>query len=95
MARPEVWGVIVLHITAMVALLAGFVLALGALDFPIFDGIDGVTALLIGFALSFSSTVFAIKILGELSASTSRPHSDRCPRRPGHSGRRLSRGIDR
>ena len=71
LARPEVWGVTILHMTAMMALLTGYVLALAALGLPVFYGIDGLTALLIGFALSFSSTVFAIKVLDELSATTS------------------------
>lgn len=72
LARPEVWGVTVLHMAVVVALMTGFVMLLAGLGLPIFDRIDWLTALLIGFALSFSSTVFAIKILDELGATTSR-----------------------
>jgi predicted Kef-type K+ transport protein len=72
LARPEVWGVTVVHMAIVITLLTGFLLALAALGLPIFDRIDWLTALLIGFAFSFSSTVFAIKILDELSATTSR-----------------------
>ncbi len=38
---------------------------LGALGVPIFGSITPWTALLLGFALSFSSTVFAVKTLEE------------------------------
>jgi predicted Kef-type K+ transport protein len=45
---------------------------LAQLQIPLFDGIDLSAALLIGFALSFSSTVFAVKVLETLGASASR-----------------------
>ena len=72
LARPEVWGVAMIHMVSVVALLAVLVLAFAALGLPLFSGSDLVTALLIGFALSFSSTVFAVKILDELGATASR-----------------------
>ncbi len=72
LARPEVWGVTVIHMSIISALLAGFVLMLGAMGLPMFHAVNGSTALLIGFALSFSSTVFAVKILDELGASSTR-----------------------
>lgn len=72
LARPEVWGVTVIHMSLVVALMTGFLMTLATLGLPIFDQIDWPTALLISFALSFSSTVFAIKILDELGATTSR-----------------------
>ena len=72
LTRPEVWGVAVIHMATVTALLTGLILALGALHLPMFSGVSGGTALLIGFALSFSSTVFAVKIQDELGASASR-----------------------
>ena len=72
LARPEVWGVAVIHMSVMTALLAGFVLLLATTGLPLFSTVDGTTALLIGFVLSFSSTVFAVKILDELGMSASR-----------------------
>lgn len=72
LARPEVWGVAVIHMSAMTALMAGFVMLLAATGLPLFSNIDGTMALLIGFVLSFSSTVFAVKILDELGTTASR-----------------------
>jgi predicted Kef-type K+ transport protein len=72
LARPEVWGVAVIHMSVMTALLAGFVLLLAATGLPLFSNVDGTMALLIGFVLSFSSTVFAVKILDALGMSASR-----------------------
>ncbi len=72
LVRSEVWGVAVINMLIITALLAGFLLLLGAAGLPLFDTLDGTTALLIGFALSFSSTVFAVKILDEIGASSTR-----------------------
>lgn len=72
LAKPEVWGVASVHMVLITALLTGFLLLLAAIGLPLVTGIDTRTALLIGFALSFSSTVFAVKILDELGASNSR-----------------------
>jgi len=72
LARPEVWGVASIHMLLVTTLLTGFVLLLAGLGLPLVAGIDQETAWLIGFALSFSSTVFAVKILDELGASSSR-----------------------
>lgn len=69
--RPTVWIVgtsqLVLFTVALsaVALLA-IMLGLGPLA-----GLDQSDALIIGFALSFSSTVFAVKVLEDLGASNS------------------------
>ncbi|NNJ83386.1 MAG: potassium transporter Kef, partial [Gammaproteobacteria bacterium] len=72
LARPEVVGVAVTHMAVITLLLAGFVTLLAGTGIPLFSTIDTRQALLIGFALSFSSTVFAVKILDELGASASR-----------------------
>ena len=57
--RPAVWGGATLHMAITVVL---FGLLLFALPFGIFGTLDLATAALIAFALSFSSTVFAVKV---------------------------------
>ena len=71
LARPEVWGVASIHMVTITLLIAGLVMLFSSLGFSLFAGLDFYTALLIGFALSFSSTVFAIKILDQLGATMS------------------------
>lgn len=61
--RPEVWGVASLHMLAIVLLSTGVLLLLAVFEFPIIDKLTPFTAVLLGFALSFSSTVFAVKLL--------------------------------
>ena len=70
LARPEVWGVATLHMAAITLLIASMVLFLSYTSLPLLSGLDMETALLIGFAMSFSSTVFAVKILDELGATS-------------------------
>jgi glutathione-regulated potassium-efflux system ancillary protein KefC len=70
LAKPEVWGVATLHMTTITFLIAVMVLTLSYTSLPLLSGIDMQTALLIGFAMSFSSTVFAVKILDELGAAS-------------------------
>lgn len=70
LARPEVWGVAVIHMIAVTGLIGGLVLLLSYTGLPLLAGLDANTALLIGFAMSFSSTVFAVKVLDELGASS-------------------------
>ena len=71
LARPEVWAGASVHalITVGVFGLGFYVLALAG--FSVFADLDLETAFLIAFALSFSSTVFAVKVLedkGEMSS---------------------------
>jgi predicted Kef-type K+ transport protein len=70
--RPEVWGVASLHLVTVTLLLAGFVMLLSSTGLSLVAGIEWQTALLIGFALSFSSTVFAVKILDSIGAAATR-----------------------
>lgn len=65
LARPQVWGVASLHLVAMMVFLVPLLLALGGLGTPLFGGLDTRGASLLAFALSFSSTVFAVKVLEE------------------------------
>ena len=70
--RPEVWAVASIHMLVVTFLVTGLVLMLASFQLSLFSGLDFETAILIGFALSFSSTVFAIKILDDLGATASR-----------------------
>ncbi|MFT5720244.1 MAG: glutathione-regulated potassium-efflux system ancillary protein KefC [Motiliproteus sp.] len=61
----EVWGSAAAHMALSVSLVAGLLLLLGMTGLGVFALLDWHAAAVIGFALSFSSTVFAIKILEE------------------------------
>ena len=61
--RPEVLGVATLHMLAIVLVSTGVLLLLASVGLPLFDQLTPATALLLAFALSFSSTVFAVKLL--------------------------------
>ena len=71
LATPVVWLSASVHMLLTSLLVAMLVLLLGLLGLSLFSYITPGTALLIGFALSFSSTVFAVKIFegnGEMEA---------------------------
>ena len=71
LVRPQVWAVTAFHSTLMVGLLGVLVYGLALAGLAVFDQLDVRTAFLIAFALSFSSTVFVVKVLeekGEMSA---------------------------
>ena len=72
LTRPEVWGVATIHLSVVTLLIAGLALALSYTGLPLLRDVDAKTALIIGFALSFSSTVFAVKILDGLGANNAR-----------------------
>lgn len=63
--KPQVWGTATLHIVLSSAIFSGFMLLLGLIALPLFTDLSWQSALLIGFSLSFSSTVFAVKVLEE------------------------------
>ncbi len=63
--KPEVWAGGVLHIGLTVSVLGFALFCLGYSGMRFFLGMDLNTALLLAFGLSFSSTVFAVKILDE------------------------------
>ena len=70
--KREIWAVASLHML-LVTLTAGvFVLFIGLFSLSYFAVVELSTALIIGFSLSFSSTVFAVKTLNEHSADSSR-----------------------
>jgi len=70
LVRPEVWGVATLHMAAITLLIASIVFLLSYTSLPLLSGLDMETALIIGFAMSFSSTVFAVKILDDIGATS-------------------------
>lgn len=73
--RPEIWAVSSIHVLFVVVTFGTFISLLSYTGIPLLTTIDSDTALLLAFALSFSSTVFAVKILegkGELKASHGR-----------------------
>lgn len=70
LARPEVWGVATLHMTTVTALFSALVMLLSYTTIPLIADVSVETALIIGFAMSFSSTVFAVKVLDERGTST-------------------------
>ena len=69
--RPEIWAGSTIHLAITVVVLGLAALALSGLGVATFAGLDLGTAFLIAFALSFSSTVFAVKVLedkGEIAS---------------------------
>lgn len=63
--KPEIWAVASLHMIVTVAFLGSFIYLLSYTALSVFAGIDWQIALLIAFALSFSSTVFTVKVMEE------------------------------
>ena len=63
LAKPEIWAGASIHmiITVIIFVLFSHILCYSGI--PLFDQLTGQTTLLIAFALSFSSTVFAVKVL--------------------------------
>jgi predicted Kef-type K+ transport protein len=68
LAAPQVWGVASIHLLVSVALLATLLLLMAKLV-PSLQFMNTNAALIIAFALSFSSTVFAVKIFEERGES--------------------------
>ncbi len=60
--RPEIWGVASLHMLIVSLGITALLLILSGLDIPLIKDLDTKSALILGFALSFSSTVFAVKV---------------------------------
>lgn len=65
LAKPEVWAGASLHMLITIALFSAGIFGLGMAGLPLFVDLSFPLAVLIAFALSFSSTVFAVKILEE------------------------------
>ncbi len=71
-ARPEIWATTSLHMVVMATVTFGFVIILGWAGLQLFNGLDYTAALTLAFALSFSSTVFTVKILEDRGSLVSR-----------------------
>ncbi len=65
LARPQVWAVTALHISIIIALFGTAIFGLALVGAPLFSGLDLKLSLMLAFALSFSSTVFVVKVLEE------------------------------
>ncbi len=63
--KPEVWAGASLHMAITVVVFGLVIFALSATGIHLFVGMDLATSALVAFALSFSSTVFAVKTLEE------------------------------
>jgi len=63
--RPEIWAVASLHMVVIVVFLGAVVYLLSYTGLTLFTDLSPQIALLIAFALSFSSTVFTVKVLEE------------------------------
>ncbi|MCK5360968.1 MAG: cation:proton antiporter, partial [Gammaproteobacteria bacterium] len=61
--RAEVWGVTLIHMLSIVVFLAASLFLLKSLQLPLFGNLDWPSILILSFALSFSSTVFVVKVL--------------------------------
>lgn len=65
LTKLYVWAPASLHLLVCTALYSLIILLLARFSLPLFVDLNLQTSLLIGFALSFSSTVFAVKVLEE------------------------------
>ena len=62
---PQIWAVASLHMLVTVGVAAVFIAFVGFVGVSVFTGLDPVAVAVVAFALSFSSTVFAVKVLEE------------------------------
>lgn len=69
LARREVWLTTSLHLAGSLALALVVLALLGLLGFPLLAGLNLGTLALLAFALSFSSTVFVMKVLEQRGQS--------------------------
>ncbi len=71
LSAKEIWAVSLLHMMGIVLLMMLAILGLALINTPVLKELSLAQSALIAFALSFSSTVFAVKVLeekGEMSA---------------------------
>ena len=69
--KPEIWAGATIHMSITIIVFGTGIWALGLAGFSAFSDLDFKLSILLAFALSFSSTVFAVKILeerGEMSS---------------------------
>lgn len=63
LSRPQVWGVTSLHTLLVIVILSGVIYLFALIGVSLFSSLLPYQVLLLAFALSFSSTVFVVKIL--------------------------------
>jgi len=63
--RPEVWAVATTHMVTSSCVIAGLLILLSPFGLPLLSELDTTSAFILAFALSFSSTVFAVKVFEE------------------------------
>jgi predicted Kef-type K+ transport protein len=71
LARPEIWAGASVHMLITVMVFGVAIFAIGSAGVAAFAGLDLKLSLLVAFALSFSSTVFAVKALEDRGEMTS------------------------
>lgn len=69
--RHEVYGGTLIHMLLITALFTGLLVLAASINMSLFSDFNPPQALLVAFALSFSSTVFAVKVLDDRGESTS------------------------
>jgi predicted Kef-type K+ transport protein len=69
--RSEIWAVSVVHLIVTVVVFGLIIFALSFSGLQYFAGLSAMDSALIAFALSFSSTVFAVKMLDEKAEMSS------------------------
>ena len=65
--KPQIWAVASLHMLVTIIIFTTGIYLFGLSGLPLFSDLSLSMAILIAFALSFSSTVFAVKVLEEKS----------------------------
>ena len=70
--KPEVWAGTTIHMLITIIFLSAALWAAGSFGIHLLTDLNWESAILIAFALSFSSTVFAIKVLEEKKEMSSR-----------------------
>ncbi len=70
--RIQIWGTTLIHMSLVTVLFGFLIFILSFLALPLLSELNLQQALLIAFALSFSSTVFVVKVLEEKGEMSSR-----------------------
>lgn len=71
LVKPQVWAVTGLHMSIITLTAAGLIFLLALAGISVFAGMELGAAVILGFALSFSSTVFVVKILEDRAQTSS------------------------
>jgi predicted Kef-type K+ transport protein len=70
--RPQIWGTTLIHMSIITSLFGAIIFLLAIIGLPLFVDLKLEQSLLLAFALSFSSTVFVVKVLEERGEMNSR-----------------------